>query len=134
MIGLAKNILDVAKILLGLSDQLRAAEKQRRLEMANLFESISSCLANVSGEIRVGNIPHGSCSELITYSEALPGFTDKELGDAKARELAETLRSAYNVEQMAMDLHEKSDKEPYLKEIEEASGKFSALANILRVG
>jgi len=134
MIDLAKNILDVAKALLGMSDQLRAAVRQRRADMANLFESISSCLATVSSEIRVGNVPHGKCGELITYSEALPGLIDKELGESKAKELGETLRSAYNVECMAMELSEVAEKEPHLKEIEEASGKFRALANILRVG
>lgn len=134
MIDLIKNILDVAKALLGMSDQFRAIEQKRRADLATLFENISACLATVSSEIRIGNIPHGKCEELITYSEALPELISKELGETKANELGDTLRSAYDVERMAMELREISEKEPHLKYIEEASGKFRALANIVRVG
>lgn len=134
MIDLVKNILEVVKSLLGLSDQLRSAERQRRAEMTALFESISSCLATVSSEIRMGKVPHGKCGELITYAQALPDVIRNEVGDAKATELGSVLHSAYNVEGLAMEISKVVDKEPYLKEIEEASGKFQALANIVGVG
>lgn len=45
--------------------------------------------------------------------------------------------SAYNVEGVAMNLqqvHDSGEKEPYLAKIEEASGKFQALANLVRIG
>lgn len=133
MIELIKNILSVAKTLLGMSDQLRAAKQERREKMADLFEKISSCLATVSGEIRVGGIPHGACGELITYSEALPNLIASEVGEKKANDLGKTLRSAYNVERLAMELKNISKKEPHLRKLEEASGKFKALANLTRV-
>ena len=40
-------------------------------------------------------------------------------------------------ERVAMELHQvehAAQKEPYLAEIEEASGKFRALANLVRLG
>lgn len=134
MISIVSNILEVAKSLIGLSDQLKAADRQRRVDMADLFQKISSCLASVSSEIRNGNVPHGRCGELITYSEALPGLVKDELGQPKAAELGDTLRSSYNVERLAMEISDSPQKEECLKQIEEASGKFQALANMVRAG
>jgi hypothetical protein len=134
MLDLAKNILDVVKSLLGLSDQLKAAERQRREGMAMLFESIGSCLAATSAEIRAGGIPHGRCGELISYAETLPGVIDREVGRARAEQLGRTLHSAYGVERLALAIGEIPDREPYVAQLEEAAGKFLALANVVRFG
>ncbi len=131
---LVGNILGVAKSLLGLTDKLQAAEQARKEKIASLFEKISDCLVGVSSEIRIGNVPHGRCNELITYAHELPDLIRANVGDQKADELGQTLHSAYNVERMAMDISAVADKESCLKEIEEASGKFRALANIVRAG
>jgi hypothetical protein len=137
MLDIFKTILDVAKSLLGMSEQLRGAERQRRADMADLFGKISECLVAVSTEIRSGGVPHGRCGELEQYAQALPSIVENELGSAKAQELGQTLHSAYNVESVAMTLqevHDASEKEPYLAQIEEAAGKFQALSNLIRMG
>ncbi len=132
MIDLFKDILEVAKRLLGLSDALRTAERQRRQDMADLFEKVSVCLSTVSSEIRMGGVPHGRCGELEMYAQELPTVIRKEVGDLRATELGKMLRSAHRVEDMAVRLSGAANKEPFLQEIEEASGKFQALANIVR--
>lgn len=135
MINIFKTILDVAKSLLGMSDQLRNADRQRRHDMSTLFEQISSCLAAVSTEIRTGGGAHGRCSELRQYAQDLPDLVRNELGNIRAQEFGKTLLSAYNVESVAQNLQNVKDaqeKEPYLAQIEEASGKFRALANLVR--
>ena len=129
---LVTSILGVAKSLLGLSDKLRAADESRKARTATLFSSISDCLASISSEIRSGNVPHGRCAELITYAEQLPGLVEADVGHEKATELGRSLHSAYDVEGLAASLDTEADKEPYLQKIEEASGKFRALANIIR--
>lgn len=137
MLDIFGTILNVAKSLLGLSDQLRTADRQRRGDMAQLFESISDCLVAVATEIRAGGVPHGRCAELAQYAQELPRRVEAELGQQKAQELGETLFSAYNVESVAMGLQEVADeqqKDPYLAKIEEAAGKFRALANLVRAG
>ena len=131
---LVGNILSVAKSLLGITDKLQSAEQARKERIGRLFENISDCLVSVSSEIRSGKIPHGRCNELITYAQELPDLIRADVGDQKADELGRTLHSAYNVEGMAMSLNDIADKEPYLKEIEEASGKYKALANIVCTG
>lgn len=133
-ISLVGNILGVVTSLLGFRDKLKAAEQTRRDKIVSLFENISDCLVGVSSEIRSGNIPHGRCRELITYADALPDLIRADVGDQEADQLGQTLHSAYDVEGMATELNTAVDKEPYLREIEEASGKFRALANIVRAG
>jgi hypothetical protein len=131
-----KRLHEVANSLSEKSDQLRSAERQRRMDMAELFASISACLTAVSSEICAGNVPHGRCAELFRYAQALPDKIRKELGDDEAERLGYKLVSAYNVEgvssRILQDVH--ADTTPYLKEIDEASGEFQALANLVKLG
>jgi len=131
-----KRLREVAEWLSAESDRLRSAERQRRMDMAEVFEQISGCLTDVSQEIRAGRVPHGRCSELFFYAKALPDKIRKELGNDEAERLGSTLRSAYDVEGVAVRLLQdvQTDKGTYLKEIEEASGQFRALANLVRLG
>ena len=126
-----KVIHEVANLLSARRERLARAERQRKTDMANLFERISGTLMDVSCEIRAGNLPHGKCGLLIGYAQELPDKVREEVGRHKAKEYGRTLSSAYNVEGAAMGL-QPAETEPYLKEIEEASGKFQALANLVR--
>ena len=45
MLDIAKAILDAAKALLGLADQLNTAERQQRADMADLFDKIRTYLS-----------------------------------------------------------------------------------------
>ena len=87
MLDIAKAILDAAKAILGLADQLKTAERQQRAEMADLFDKISACLAATSSEIRAGEIPHGRCGELMMYADSLPLLAMGALGEEKAKAL-----------------------------------------------
>ena len=130
-----KRIHEVAHLLAQESHQLRHAEQQRRIDMGELFERISGCLTAVSSEIRQGRVPHGRCSELFEYAEALPDKIRKELGDDKADQLGRTLLSAHNVELVAAKLHQglQAERGRCLAEIDQASGKFQALANLVKL-
>jgi hypothetical protein len=129
-----KLFLDAAKLSIDLAGQLRNADRQRRTDIADLFDRIGDCLAAVSSEIRLGNIPHGKCGELLGYAQVLPQRLQGTVADAQARQLGHTLTMAYNVEQMAMQLGRVVNVEPELGKIEEASGKFKALSNMVRAG
>lgn len=105
------------------------------MDMAKLFEQISGCLTTVSAEIQAGRVPHGKCGELFAYAQRLPNKIRDELGDDEAEHLGGMLRSAFNVEGVAMHLPDVlAKKKPYLKEIDEAAGELQALANLVRVG
>jgi hypothetical protein len=138
MLTAFKTILEVAKAIFRLADQLKAANRQRKQDMAAFFADISSCLQAVAAEIRLGNIPHGRCSELQTYADALPDLVRNEVGTAQADALGATLRSAYNVEGAAAEIAgatqgDAKARDQYIQPIDEAAGKFKALASILRV-
>ncbi len=131
LLSIGKGILDVAKSLIGVSDKLKAAKQDRKDRIATLFEKVSDCLAAVSSEIRSGKVPHGRCAELEAYGDQLPDLVRNQVPD-RADALGNQLKAAHNVEGMAQALSVGQDKEPYLAQIEEASGKFHALSNIMR--
>jgi hypothetical protein len=132
MFDIVENILKVAKGLMEVVKDLLSMRKDQRDRMATLLEQISECLIKTSSAIRVGTVPHGECGKLITYSEELPKLLMGHFDNAKAKELGDTLRSAYAVERLASDLATEKNKEPSLAKLEEAAGKFLALAGILR--
>ena len=128
-------ILELAKSLLGMSDQLKAAERQQKSDLATLFEKIGGSLAATSSEIRSGKTPHNRAEEINTYAEGIFPIASKALGEDKANELKYALESAYWAKLGAFQATS-SDLEPdeeLLKVIEEASGKFQALANLVRL-
>lgn len=134
MLDLVKNILAVVKALLSVKDKLGAAAREQRIEMATLFLNISECLAATSAEIRAGQVPHGRCGELQAYGQGLEPRIAPAIGPARAKELADQLTSAYAVERLAYAIADADDRETHLGGLEEASGKFRALANLVRVG
>jgi hypothetical protein len=130
-----KRLHEVSSALSRESERLRTAERERRMDMATLFEFIGRCLTAVSGEIRAGGVPHGRCAELFRYAQGLPDKIRKELGDDEAERLGLMLLSAYNVEGVAINLRDvHAEKESSLKEIDEAAGEFQALSNLVRLG
>ncbi len=126
------KFLDLVRTLLGLSGQLKTAAIERRSRMATLFDKISECLADVSAQIRNGTPPHGRCGELATYAYDLPSHIDAEVGEAKANEIGAILHEARNVEGLAIELLKSNERDADLSVIDEASGKFRALAHMLR--
>lgn len=127
-------IVGVARVLMGLASKLAEGNQARRERMADFFISISDCLAAVSSELRQRRTPHGKCAEMRQYAEALERMVADEVGAPKARELATDLMSAYQVERLSADLRHAASAEVNLDLIDEASGKFRALANMVRVG
>lgn len=130
-----KRVHEVSKSLTRDSEQLRIAKRERRMNMAALFESISGCLTTVASEIRADRVPHGRCHELFLYAQYLPDKVREELGNEEAERLGRMLMTSFNVEGSAIQLQEAVEKkEPYLKEVDEAAGEFQALSNLVRVG
>jgi hypothetical protein len=128
-----KAFLDIAKSLLGLSEQLKAAKRQRREDLAKLFEGISGCLADIATQIGAGDGAHGKCGELLTYAQALPDAIRADVGDAQAAGLGTVLNSALGMRSAVSQLNEAAKKDACLQVIQEASGKFKALANLVRI-
>ncbi|MEA5505790.1 hypothetical protein VB735_22290 [Halotia wernerae UHCC 0503] len=76
MYEIAKYFLEFAKELVGLGSSLQKAELEKRLRLAQLIESISTCLESIADSFREGKEPHKSCGELDEYVRLLPEVLD----------------------------------------------------------
>lgn len=128
---MATNILNLAKSLLGLVDELRKVDLERREKIAHLFENIRASLLSASDEIGNDRTPHGVCSEIIHYAESLAVLIRAEVGNDHADELEHTLSYVCDGKRLALPIMSEEDKAFCLTVLDEASGKFRALVNIL---
>ena len=129
---LVENLLGVGKELIGLAREIRAGRIEHRREIAKLMDKISRCLAAVASEIRLGRVPHGKCGQIDMYAHELQTLLGRALKKKTAERLARTLSSSHRVEGLAIALKNTRAKEKHLAKLEEASGKFRAVANMLR--
>lgn len=94
----------------------------------------------MADEVDKGNFPDTKCGEIFGFAQALPDATKEVLGEEQAKDLAETLTSAYNEKQRMQGLADLQDvnsaaiKNAYVKKTKEASGKFRALAEVMNAG
>ncbi len=124
---------DAARILYEQRDQLRLADRQRRMAMADLFKKVSHCLATVANEVEKGNTPDEICGKIYGYAQFLPDSAKAVLKDEQVKCLAASLTSAYNGKQLA-GLQDPSNlfiKNNYVKKTKEASGFFESIADIM---
>jgi hypothetical protein len=133
-IALISSLLKVASSLFGLFKGASALDKAKAEGLAVLLEKVADCLVATTVAIRGGQVPHGECGRLQTYAMELPQALDGFMAAEKATDLGDLLLSAYRVEGLAYDLAQTSDREAHLAQLEEASGKFRATADLIRAG
>ena len=111
-----------------------AARAERRQEIADYFDNISTCLHEVHHSLAADVIPHGRCAELEGYADVLPQVVGDYVGAERAEELSGLLAGAYRVEGLWYEFKESPEKKQQLPLIEKVAGKFTALANSVRAG
>lgn len=134
MIGIIKDIIDVAKALFGVKESLSKADKQERDKMADYFQAVSVCLAATYEKLSEDEVPHGRCAELAQYAESLPKVVEGFIENSKANELSNMLARSHAVEGLWEELNVSPSKKKQLPTIAEASGIFLALSNTVRAG
>jgi hypothetical protein len=134
MVGIIKDIIDVAKALFGVKENLAKANKQKRNEMAEYFQAISVCLVGTYENLLENEVPHGRCGELAEYARSMPKVIEGFVHDDKAIELSELLLSSHKVEGLWDQFNENPEKKKDLPVIAEAAGIFLALSNSVRAG
>lgn len=133
MFDIASNLLSIPKQILRLITSVKTLQRDAADRTADLFRHISETLALVASEIREGQVPHGACAQLATFADEFVETTQGLLGEAKAQELAAVLRDNHNVEMLAANLASgETEVETAARQIEEASGRFFALAFMIR--
>ncbi len=133
MNDLASNLLSVPKQILDFVIGVKKLQRDSADRTAALFRHIAATLAGVAGEIRQGRIPNGACGELRTFADEFSATTEGVLGRSKANSFAALLRANYNVEKFAASLSsDDARRETAAQRLEESSGRFMALAHIIR--
>ena len=133
-IEILATIISVLKELIGLRDRFEKSERDRQDRIADYLIQISDCLKNVTNELTSGKVPHGSCAELGTYADKLPETIRGVVSDAEGARLAAELRSAHDVELVALQF-ERTGREllkTQLRELEECCGSLRGLGNSLK--
>ena len=127
------HLLDLAKTVIGLKSDLIKATLDRRLRMADYLDKISSCIENTSASIRKGDRPDKWCGELSEYLDSFVEIVGKEVGEEKIENYRKVLSRAVVVRGMSFAERDAGSKEILLLTLDDASGRFKAFANSLRV-
>lgn len=130
--SIIENIWKVATWLYDAAAGFQKAQRDKRDRLALLMEQIAACLETVVAKVRMDENADGECEKMNQYSEALPPLLVGHFTEVKAQEIADTLRSSYAVETLAIELRKLPDNREQLAELTRAAGKFKALADILR--
>lgn len=128
---LAANILHLAKSLLGLADTLRKFDREQREGIAQLFENTRESLSAFAEEITNDRLSHGVCEQLLGSAKSLVEFIRTELEYEHADELERFVQYTCNGNALQLVLSSEQNKISSLTMIDEATGKFRALVNIL---
>lgn len=127
-----RELLDVAKGLLGFKDQFTQARRERRDRLADYFATIAKTIEEVAQSFRDGNIPHGKCAEMLGHADMLEATVTPELGANEAKAYAEKLKAAHEVELLANEILGTSDPEPQIQQLDAAAGTLRALSAAIR--
>ena len=127
------TIREVSRAFLAFRGEFRSAGREKRTEVAQFFQDISECLAEVTASLRDDEIPHGKCGEMQGFAMQLP---EKVTGVIKEKSevehLADLLGQAYEVESLWGLFQDLPNREEELAKLDEASGKFRGLAVAIR--
>lgn len=126
------KILSVAKALFSFRGEFMNARRDERDRIADLFEKISKCISAASTELKVDRVPHGRCAEMLAYANMLADVVKDEIGEDKAKQYAQELADAHEVELLWSALNNAPHRDLQLAKLDEASGLFLALSNITR--
>lgn len=126
------TILSVARRLFEFKDALNRARRDRRDRIAEYFEQVSQCLAEVSGTLKKGKIPHGKCAEMQVYATRLPQTIGDQVAEAEVKSLSEQLESAHAVEALLSELSHSPHPDAELAKLDEAAGIFMGVAASIR--
>jgi exonuclease VII small subunit len=138
------DLLNFAKSLLGLKADLDKTALERRQRVGSYLDKVTDCLEQIIKKFREGTESYSQCSELDEYLNSLVEIVGKEVGEDKLKRYEKRLASAAYVRGQASSafLQESSlssvgggtkSQEAELRVLEDAVGRFKALANSLRV-
>jgi len=134
MVDIVQNIWSVAKKLFSLRKKLSEADRQKRIDIAEYLDTVSSILQEVHDSLKNDIVPHGKCKELDHYAKKMPTVITKDMVE-DVQELSDMLLEAHTVEDDLWEyLNSAEDKVRELQKIEEAAGWLRGMATTIRAG
>jgi hypothetical protein len=141
---MVKDFLDLAKSLLGIQADLSRSAFERRERVASYLDKIVNCIEQIIESFRKEKIPYNQCSELDEYLDLLIEVIGKEVGEDRLWRYKEILNNAAETRGQYVSAFLQgsylsgedligSTPEAELQILEDAAGRFKALANSLRV-
>jgi hypothetical protein len=134
-LDIIKAIIDVAKNMLGMKTELEKAKRNRRDRVSAYFSDIGKLIEEVSASLKLKQYPHGSCAQLETLASLMPKTLEGLLPEEVIRENYHKLCEVRKIEMLFGQIsHLKESEIPSkLVQLDEAAGKFKALAAHLKV-
>ncbi len=135
ILGLSEKLISIADKVFGSVSKYKSASKEDRRRLADLFERIAVCVAEIGKSMGHKLVPKAHCSEIYAYSIELPEIMEKYVSPKLARELAEDLQAVYDTEEIGLMLQAESTElewKALVSTAEAAAGKFRAAAHLLR--
>ena len=123
-----ETLLKIAKQLFGLKSELMQAKKERKVKIAAYLENVAITITEVATELRLGNVPHGKCAEMGGHTELLQETIGDLIDKQKLEDLTSYLKTAEDVESIAIELDNAKESEKEIAKLDEAAGWFRALA------
>ncbi|MBA2728485.1 MAG: hypothetical protein H0U49_09990 [Parachlamydiaceae bacterium] len=130
-----KAIFDVAKNLLGMKTELEKANREKRDRVSAYFADIGKLIEEVSASLKLKQYPHGSCAQLEDLANLMPKTLKGLLPEETILENYQKLYEVRKIEILFGQIsHLKESEIPgKLTQLDEAAGKFKALATHLKV-
>lgn len=123
-----ETILIVAKELFGLKSELMQAKKERKVKVSDYLINVANTISEITIELRLGNVPHGKCAEMGGHTELLQETIGDLIDNKKLEDLTSYLKTATEVESIAIELDSAKESENEIAKLDEAAGLFRALA------
>jgi len=151
---MVKDLLDLAKSLLGLKADLDKSALERRQRVGTYLNNISDCLNQSVKKFREGEVPTSICSEVDEYLYNLFDVVGEEVGEEKLERYRQILSNALVskgrsisafLQGTSLDSAAASYRfyeipesvlrtlEDDLRVLEDAAGRFKALASSIQV-
>lgn len=129
--SIIKDLWDIGKDLLGMSDKFKQAKKEKKEAAAKLFHLVADVLKDTYDKLSNKVYPGGNCQQLLVYGGELYERTKDIIGEDKARELSDKIIASHKVEQLYYELQNTNLSQDALLQLDEASGFFKATANLM---
>ncbi|WP_088241069.1 hypothetical protein [Calothrix rhizosoleniae] len=130
---IAKNLLEFAQNLLNLGDSIAKKELEKRLRIADYLDKIAKCIDDIVALFERGEKPYGGCGELDEYLRSIFDTLQGVFSEDDIERYERVLTGGALARGALFIVKDAGSKEIAQGTLEDAAGRFRALANRLRI-